>query len=296
MASISREIEEFVSSRGVAVVEPETASIGLDALIVLLVAGSNSEELWLRDNSESQPRHIVPVRIGDVSSGDIPAELSEIQWLTWVPEARPQFYGELLATLRRDPDGVRRKRELDDEATAWARQGHDDAMVIVDLHRALEMSRLLEESAGNASVPLSDTTRQFVARSIEVSRRRRKKLRRRWVGAIVALFIAAAIGVPAALRLQGLSQSNGQSFVTSGELTASALPEWSALLSGALLIDGDRAQQALARETLLDTMSQHALLGTRAHRCWDWLRGRGRVSCLCSGFGWRSRRRGRHEK
>lgn len=251
--TIARNIVEFIASRGLSIAE-EDGCDDVDAAIILLVPNQSYDQLWQRVVTAIRPRRIVPIQIGDISGNELPSELAAIQWLPWTPQRSQEFYGGLLASLRRNPDALHRTRELSDEAEAWASQGHRDALLINDLGRAREMQNLLAQGTSDPSVLVTTTTTQFVDRSLQFAKKTRRR-RRRWIviGAVTVL-VAAAVGVPALLRLHNLGQTNGQSFVTSGELTESALPEWTALLSGALLLDGDAAQRSLARVTLLDTM------------------------------------------
>jgi hypothetical protein len=251
---IVRQITEFLSSVGIVLVSSHSSSGEVDVAVVLLSLDADYEAMWQQVTKQIRARRVVPVRVGDLRSDVLPKELQEIQWINWKPQAISSFYGSLLAVLQSNPDRLHSARELVAEAESWLKQGHPDSMLIQDVERAIEANSLLTEMQNDSLTMVSKGTQQFVARSLIVARVNNKKKRRRRILAVVAVLFAFAIGVPAYFHISNLSQSNGQSFVTSGEINQPQLSEWTALLSGALLIDGSPGQKSLARQTLLGTL------------------------------------------
>jgi hypothetical protein len=160
-----------------------------------------------------------------------------------------------------DLNRLKSVKELAAEVAAWQERGRPEALLIDDVERANELLALVRQLESNTPSPVSETTRVFVTRSIALARRRRNRRRRRLTYGFVGVIVAAAVGIPAALRLGNVVQTNGQSFVTSGQQILTKLPEWTGLLSGALLLQGTPAQQTLARQTLLSALTEPWGLG-----------------------------------
>ena len=239
----------MLTAAGVTVVDGAEA----DGAVVFLSATGLSHPGWLEEAAASV--RLIPVRVGAIRAELVPERLRELNWIDWQPDNVRATFGYVLAGLLSDPGRRDLSRQLSHEAEAWERSGRRNALLINDNRRARRMLDVLHDlDADRLAVP-SDTMRQFVQRSVKVSRPRYR--RRRWrmiAGVVLAVTALATVAVALpAIRLG--AYNNNESIVTSGDHYMLAdLPEWSAANAAALLADGTPAEQALAQVTLIQAL------------------------------------------
>lgn len=126
-------------------------------------------------------------------------------------------------------------------------------MIVVKAARQQE-----EWARDHADDPLlapSEVARAYVARSTAVSRSRRIRSRVRTAVAVVSLsaFVFVALGVASVARDSARRSNLG--IGTLAEPSVQGQRSWSALLAGALLLEGDVVDQEMARQTLRDQLA-----------------------------------------
>jgi hypothetical protein len=241
---------------GVSVV-PEAAA-GADAVVVFLSAAGLAEPGWPHAvaAATATATRLVPVRVGRIPDTRVPERLRELNWIDWQPDNVRVTFGYILAGLLSDPDRRQLSRQLSHEADAWLRSGRSNALLIASYRRARQMTAVLDDLSADQLAAPTDAMRQFVQRSVKVSRPRHRR-RRSWavtgVVAVVAALFAAAVELPA---IQAGNYDNKETVVTAGnQELLQALPGWSAANAAALLLNGTPTEQGLARTTLIQALN-----------------------------------------
>jgi WD40 repeat protein len=225
----------------------------LDGVVVLLSAPALRDPGWL-ENAKLEGR-LVPVRLGTIDGLDVPHGLSDLNYLDWLPGTGEALQGRVLAALATDPDSRDFLRRLTRDAQAWQDAGQPSQLLIQDRKRGRQAAGILRDADREATA-LSPVTRAFVARSaVELRRRRRAGWRKAagLAGAAVLLVGVASVVWPQ-MRLAG--RNNHSAITLTGDPdTLVAMPEWTAVNSAAVLLNGSTAQRQLARATLLSAMA-----------------------------------------
>jgi hypothetical protein len=248
----ARQLAGLLSTAGVTVVP--SSAVDVDGVVVFLSAAGLAQPEWL-DRATTAIR-LVPVRVGQIHAGVVPERLRELNWIDWQPDNVRATFGYVLAGLLSDPARRDLSRQLSHEAEAWERSGRHGALLITDYRRARRMADVLRDlDADRLAVP-SPAMRQFVARSVKVSRPRYRRRRMRLIlGVAGTIFALATVAVTLpAIRLS--ADNNHEAIVTTGDpYMLENLPEWSAANAAALLADGTPAEQVLAEITLLRALN-----------------------------------------
>ncbi len=131
-----------------------------------------------------------------------------------------------------------------------------DAFLITDYPRARQMAQVLADLSADKLAAPTPAMRQFVARSVKVSRPRHRRRRSRAfygaVGAAIAI-VTVAVAVPA---IANGNYDDKESIVTTGNsYLLQDLPQWSAANSAALLLNGTPTERALAQVTLVAALN-----------------------------------------
>lgn len=246
------QLASLLGTAGVTVVPWSGAEI--DGVVVFLSPAGLEEPGWL-DQAAAVPR-LVPVRVGQIDSGQVPKRLTTLNWIDWQQDNARSTFGYVLAALLSDPARRDLSRQLSHEAEAWHRSGRRDELLIADYRRARGMASVIDDLEADQLAAPSATMREFVRRSVTVSRPRYR--RRRWrlvlgAGGIITALATVAVAFPA---IQVSRYNNHEAIVTTGDpYTLQDLPEWSAANAAALLVDGTPAEKALAQVTLLRALN-----------------------------------------
>ena len=230
-----------------------------DAVVVFLSAPALASPPWMAHvtAATAAASRLIPLRVGQIDDQQVPPRLRELNWIDWQPDNVRATFGYVLAGLLSDPTRRDQSRRVAHEAAAWLRSGRRDAELIGDYRRARRMASLLRELGSDQPSAPAPMTRQFVERSVAVSRRKYRRRRARSVIAalgVAAALLVAAIAIPA-INLAGYN--NKESVTTTGDpYELRDLPEWSAANAAALLVNGTAAERALARVTLLRALSE----------------------------------------
>lgn len=258
-ADCARQLESLVSSAGVTVLAAGAPAGEAAAVVVFLsAAGLASQEWQAQVTADTQTAtRLIPVRVGIIDDTRVPERLAALNWITWQPGNVSVTAGYVLAGLFSDPARRDISRQLAHEAEAWLRSGRRDALLISDYRRARRMTAMLRDLQADTLAAPTAVMRQYVQRSVKVSRPKYRRRRVRLVlgiaGTVLALLVAA-VAIPT-IKLGKFN--NKESVVTSGDQAILRdLPEWSAANSAALLIDGTPQEKVLARATLLRAMNQ----------------------------------------
>jgi hypothetical protein len=255
-----RALERFLDNGGIETAGGgsgiETADgAGADVAVVVISRSAVTDAEWKRQVADHRFVRLVPVRVDDVSSGEA-AQLRSLNWIEWDHDAPVTTFGRVLAAVLTDPQKLTRIRTLRAEADSWARTGFRGEHLIGDHRKARDADRFLREMDIDEHVAGNETVAWYVRQSrIRTARARRWALTRQWGAALVAAVVALAIAVAIPL-ISNAEHNNFSAVVTTGDRRAEQQePEWSSLLAGALLLNGDEAQQNLGRLTLADTLS-----------------------------------------
>ena len=173
-----------------------------DALVVFLSTAGLADAGW-RDQlagAAAVAARLIPVKVGTVDDTLVPPRLREPNWIIWDPGNVSVAFGSVLAGLLSDPDRRALSRRLSHEADAWVLAGRIDAFLITDYPRARQMAQVLADLSADKLAAPTPAMRQFVARSVKVSRPRHRRRRSRAfygaVGAAIAI-VTVAVAVPA---------------------------------------------------------------------------------------------------
>lgn len=173
-----------------------------DAVVVFLSAKGLGSPEWVAQATAimQTATRLIPVRVGTIDDEQVPGRLREVNWIDWRPGSVEATFGSVLAGMLSDPDRRDVSRRLLHEAEARVRSGRSDALLIADYRQARRMAAVLRDLAADRLAAPTDVMRQFVQRSIKVSR---PKYRRRRLGVILgvggtvlALLVASA-AIPA---------------------------------------------------------------------------------------------------
>jgi len=252
----ARELALLLRGAGVSIA-PEVAA-GTDAVVVFLSAIGLAQPGWARwvDAATATATRLVPIRVGQINDQLVPDRLREPNWIDWDQDNVRTTFGSVLAGLLSDPDRRALSRQLSHETDAWLRSGRRDALLIADYRRARQMAGVLADLAADRLATPSDAMRQFVQRSVKVSRPKHRRRRNRAIVGVVAgvaALFTAAVALPA---IQAGTYNNKESIVTTGDQEIlQDLPDWSAANAAALLMNGTPSEQDLARTTLLRALN-----------------------------------------
>jgi hypothetical protein len=218
--------------------------------------GSPQWRAWLTTAAETVTR-LIPVRIAAIDDTLVPDRLAELNWIDWDSGNARVTFGYVLAGLFSDPSRRDVARQLSHEAQAWMRSGRSDALLIGDYRQARRMAAMLSDLEADQLAAPTAAMRQFVQRSVKLSRpkyrRRRNGLIVGTVGLVLTLLVAA-VAIPA-IKL-GTFNDKESVVVTGDPVLLEDLPNWSAANAAALLIDGTPQEKTLARSTLLRALSE----------------------------------------
>jgi len=254
----ARSLGTLLAEAGVWVEPGAQPAAAADAVVVFLSATGLAEPGWLAwmTAATAEAVRLIPIRVGHIDDRAVPVRLSELNWIDWQPGNVRATSGYVLAGLLSDPGRRDQSRQLSHEAEAWLRSGRSDALLITDYPRARRMAGMLHDLERDRLAAPTSAMREFVQRSVRVSRPRHRRRRNRVIYGLVGAF-AALVTVAVALPAITLgSYNNKESVVTSGDpQELRDLPEWSAANAAALLVNGTPAERDLARLTLLQAMS-----------------------------------------
>lgn len=255
----AQQLGSLLAGTGIAVFPATPPPGGADAVAVFLSEIGLGSPEWVAQvtAATATATRLIPVRVGEIDGTAVPDRLAALNWIDWQSGNVRVTFGYVLAGLLSDPGRRDLSRQLSHEAEAWMRSGHRNALLITDYRRARRMAAMLLDLEADQLAAPTPVMRQFVQRSLKVSRPRYRRRRLRLVagvGGVVVALLVAAVTFPE-IRLS--SFNNQESVVTSGDpATLRDLPGWSAANAAALLINGTPAEQALARVTLLRALNE----------------------------------------
>ncbi|HEX7305054.1 hypothetical protein [Lentzea sp.] len=233
-----------------------------DAEVCVVVVAPGLGEIWA-DHPEATGKHLVPVKVDDLRDASIPEQVSAINWVFWHAENRLASLAAILVAVSTNQEMWRMLRQLRQDARNWHLSRRNSALLLTERLQVLEYAEVLDDLrqslGGRDDVHLLDDFLAVSRVSCLIAARTRR--RRRTVGAAVLAVVGliSAILIP---NLQSLGRSNRNSLVTSGDGTVSReFPEWSALLSADLLLNGTDEQRDLARATLRQSLTAEWSLG-----------------------------------
>ncbi|MCE7000409.1 PQQ-like beta-propeller repeat protein [Saccharothrix sp. S26] len=251
-------IADFLAHNGVEV-QPDVA---LAETCVVLVT-SKLLEVWAQRPGLADKR-LVPLAMERGPRYPVPEAVAAINWTFWEPDNPEASLATLLVAVSTRQGEWRTLRGLRVEANAWHEADRSPTLLNSELPRALEYKDVLE-SLRQAIDKREDFDKleEFVTASIVVATTKARKQRRRWLTVVAALVVVGVITAVLIPVVQNAGRTNRNAIVTSGEDTlAREYPEWSALLSGAQLLNGTEEQRQLARLTLRRSLAAEWSLGS----------------------------------
>ncbi|MFG3206434.1 hypothetical protein [Streptomyces sp. NPDC048192] len=248
-AAYVRAVRRFLHDNGI-----EVTDTGEVAVVVISQASAENPA-WRARLTDHRFVRLVPVRVDKVSSSKVP-ELTSLNWIPWKHDAPVTTFGKILAAVATEPEKLWRLRDLRAQADVWARTGYHVEHLMGDPRRARDAERFLAELAIDENVPGNETVARYVRLSrAQAGRSRRWTLIRGWGAVAVASLVALAIAAAVPLIVKA-KQINFDAVATTGDRRMEQQePEWSSLLAGAMLLNGDSGQKKLARLALGDTLS-----------------------------------------
>lgn len=253
-------LTRFLTNAGFAF---QRAGSTADVAVVLLSRTASSDPSWTRQVESVAAGRIIPVRIDDVASGELPDVLQPIQWLQWNHASPVTTWGAVAGALQSSPLRVLAAAELRRAAHVWVDADRDGALLVDSYRRAQELQQLLLTLDDDPLAVPDEAMRSYVDLSSAHARKRRQWRRARFGLVTVVILAAVSAFIEALPAVRENRRVNRAAIVTSGDpQIVEALPEWSALLSGYILVFGTDAQRALARTTLRNGFSRPWSLGS----------------------------------
>ncbi|MGA8113242.1 MAG: hypothetical protein WCA46_06240, partial [Actinocatenispora sp.] len=221
-----------------------------DADLELLVLSPRMRDALVAGTLVRPVRPVV-VTVGGVDPEGLDKALREINWLPWDPHNVAASTGRLIGALRTDPSQWERVRRFRALAIAWQRGDRAPDLLLDDLDQVTELRGVLGTETSRLNLR-DGVVPAFAAASLiraRGGRRRRVGARAVLAGAVVVALLVGIVTVP---LIRSAGRANKQSLVTSNNpVIERDLPEWSAMLSAALLVNGSDEQKALARSTVV---------------------------------------------
>lgn len=254
--SVATALTDALRDAGIEVLEPDSVA-HLDGLVAIISRDAVTDANWREQTQTIEASRIVPVRVGQLDSVQVPDRLCELNWIDWNSENPARVFGSVLAGLLADPERHQLSRQLLHEAQAWDHAGRPRELLLGDHRHAEQMNDLLGELKSDPLATPSPLTAEFVQRSARIAVRAHRR-RRRWRIFAAVIGISAVSAVIGYLpEIQARSRINHAAIVTTGEQAVlDEMPEWSAANSAALLMEGTSAQQTLGRFTLLAALQR----------------------------------------
>jgi hypothetical protein len=255
-------LAQFLFRAGIEVASVHDGELTADAAVALLSPAALADEPWRDAVATTTAARIVPVALQDVDASLVPERLRPINWILW-RNSRVTTFGTILAAIQSNPTRHRLSRQFAAEAEAWERGGRPADLLIGDYHRSSEAVDLLRELQNDPLAFPSRLTTAFIQQSHQLARRRHRRSIWKRTIALVTVLGLALVALRLIPRIRMSRDANGAAIVTlQDRATVSELPEWSGLLSGALLLNGSAAQKNLARQTLRAALSVPWSLGS----------------------------------
>lgn len=255
--ALRQDVREQLRSAGAEVIDIGDAQ-AIDGVVVLLSAAAVADARWRQQVLELADAHLVPIRVAPVEADAVPDPLKLPNWIDWESGgAGGRALGLALAALMSDPERRRVTAQIEHQAQIWDDAHRDKALLLADHGHARRLAGALEELVGDPLFAPRPAAVAFVRASLDATKRRRRR-RRIWRGIVAMLIItvvADVIGaVPALLDSRHLGAA---AVVSTGETyILDLMPEWSALNTAAMLLDGGPREQQVARRTLVAALSR----------------------------------------
>ena len=231
---------------------------GADAAsaIVLISATAVHDAAWREEVARRSGARLVPVAIGDVRPGDVPAVVAELNWIAWDPSNAAAACTTALVALNGDLDRYRLHRALVAEAGAWAAGSCSKHLLIQDRTRAKAAGAHLRQATGDSLARPTEEMRAFVAASLVLTKRARRRQRRRWVWRALAALVAVVVLAALYTDLRTGGAGSRVSVIAAYSSLSGGRPDRVAVLSVDAMVRDDAHNGNVARVTLRQALSE----------------------------------------
>jgi len=253
---VATKLAALLRENGVEVVAGD-ARPAPDGLVVLMSEAAFASDYWLPPELSPAMRRPIPVRIGALTSGQVPPLLARLNWIDWDAARPASTLGFIVTGLLTDPSRHQILTRLDEEAEAWDQNGRKDERLIAERARTRQARKVLADLSSDSPTPPDPITRAFVAASDKATRKTQRR-RLLWRGGAIVAAITAVSGVISTVpELQANSRASRAAIVTAGNSAVlDQMPEWSAANAATLMLEGSDAQRALGRSTVVQAMAR----------------------------------------
>ncbi|MFI9011175.1 hypothetical protein ACIGNX_28460 [Actinosynnema sp. NPDC053489] len=259
-----------VIARGLADLGVRTAlSTGPDAVptrvVVLLSTAAARDPSWRARVERVLDSRLVPVQLDEVDPASVPEAVSAPNWVRWSAAGALHAKAAVFAALHSDMTRYARHRVLSARANAWQARGRPDHLLIDSPAAARQAVQHVVDAEHDALARPTDVVRDFVTASSHLTAKSTRSRTRRWAVRLAAVVgaVAVVVGVVTVIRA-GVKVNNLQFSGTTMPWMLEERPDRIAMLSAALLLQGDGPVEQVAHQTALDALAQpwsHGLIG-----------------------------------
>ncbi|SMC65689.1 WD40 repeat domain-containing protein [Kibdelosporangium aridum] len=227
-----------------------TDASGASTVVVLSTEALTDPE-WRRQLQRHADTRIVPVTVGTIpSSSDVPSAVGDINWVVWEPENTLGSRSRVFSALRSDLSRYQTARSLTAEANAWLAEGRSPHLLISDRRRAQSAVDHLRDAVHDPLAALPQHVLEFVTESYRVRRKDRTKQLRKWGVRGLATVVVVALTVSVVATVRVLVKNNNLASQGNYPTFISERPDRLAMLSAANLLQGDVANETVARQVI----------------------------------------------
>ncbi len=230
--------------------------------VVVLSPPALADTEWRRAVQRHADTRIVPVALGTMPSGaDVPSVVQDINYVPWDPENILDSRSRVFSALRSDLSRYQTARSLTAEANAWLAEGRSPHLLIGDRRRAqLAVDHLRDAMHDPLAAPPQHVL-EFVAESYRLRRKDRTKQLRKWGVRALAALIVVALTVSVVITVRTLVKNNNLAFQGSYPTFIGERPDRLAMLNAADLLQGDVANETVARQVITAQLPQPWSIG-----------------------------------
>ena len=162
---------------------------------LLIISPSTTNSFYCLDElkyAQTLNKRVIPILYRTVSAAFLPPGIANIQWVDFSQENADflVMFGELIRTLDKDPDRLKRHTRLLVRALEWEHAERDDSYLLRGKDLATSV-QWLQESAHKEPQPTA--LQQEYIRESQALPNRRIKLRSVWVTSAIATLLVAAV-------------------------------------------------------------------------------------------------------
>ncbi|WIX92471.1 hypothetical protein [Amycolatopsis sp. DG1A-15b] len=261
--TIAKQVAGGLADLGVAAeVNP---SVAADRAVVVVSADAASDVAWREAVRAHEQARLVPVAVGPVDAGRLPAAVTDPNWITWSTGSAPARLSEIFAALHSDMSRYRTHRVLAASAAGWQAAGRPDHLLIGEHDAVEDAVRHLTDAAHDPLATPTALIREYVDRSRLGTTGLRRKRNRRWVIRTTATLVAIAVAVTVFVLIRAAGSVNNLQFqATTVPWLTQSRPDRTAMLAAGLLLQADDDHKAQPRGVTFTALGQpwsHGLVG-----------------------------------